>query len=59
MDNDDREGRVYFKFLVNCVYKELLNQFMNKGGKCEASTYLLINFNLVLTEDDKSEYLSI
>jgi hypothetical protein len=37
-----------FKNLVNFVYEELLNQFLNNNGDCEESTFRLVNWSIIL-----------
>ena len=36
-----------FRHLVDFVYEELLDQFINNNGDCEYSTFRLINWSII------------
>ena len=47
IDSDETTNRL-FRLVVNFVYEELLNQFINNNGHCKDSTFLLINWGSIL-----------
>lgn len=42
----DRSNKL-FRFIVNFVYEELINQFINNNAECNSSAFWLINWNLI------------
>ena len=41
-----------FNYNVNYVYKELIHEFINYNGKCNDSTYYLINWEQILDSNN-------
>ena len=59
MEAIDASTSRIFRFVVNFVYEELLNQFLNNNGECKESTYLLINWTSIVENSNDGKLVLI
>ena len=55
MDSEDLYASSAFKLLVNFVYEEVYDQFINNNGVCKRSTYSLINWSFITDSENKGK----
>ena len=41
-----------FKLIIDFVYKEIINQFINDDGECKATTFHLINWPILFENNN-------
>ena len=58
MDVYEENTNKLFRQLVNFVYEELLNQFLNNNGDCKESTYLLLNWTSIVENSNDGNLVS-
>ena len=48
----DQNINKLFPHLVDFVYKEMINEFLNKNGVCSESTFFLINWSVLIEKQN-------
>jgi hypothetical protein len=59
MENKNDPTNKIFRYLLDFVYKELLNQFINNNGNCKCSTFQLINWSVITEKRTDGTFLKI
>ena len=42
-----------FRLLVDFVYKEVINEFINNNGECKNKNFTLINWSILFDKNNK------
>ena len=53
MDSEDLHASSAFRLVVNFVYEEIFDQFINNNGACKRSTYSLVNWSFITDSENK------
>ena len=57
MENKKDLTEEFFRIIVDFVYEELLHQYINQKGNCKASTFWLINWNIIIDKKNDGWFI--
>jgi hypothetical protein len=48
-----------FRLVVDYVYKEIINEFINNNGSCSRATFTLINWSILFDKNNNGLIIKI